>query len=101
VVNINLHWSDEESEHKMRQFMRRLINRFGEVAESMDMLHPYLFQNHAFEEQDVFAGSGESKLARLRAIRHEVDPDGVFQRLQPGFFKLGLGSEASKEKSEL
>jgi hypothetical protein len=72
----------------MRQFMRHLIERFRESARAMDMLHPYIFQNHAFEEQDVFAGLGEGKLARLKAVRRAVDPIGVFQSLQPGYFKL-------------
>ncbi|KAJ4297955.1 hypothetical protein N0V90_005854 [Kalmusia sp. IMI 367209] len=102
VVNINLHWSNEKSEPRMRQYMRNLINRFRESARARGKLHPYLFQNHAFEEQDVFAGSGESKLARLREIRKAVDPDGVFQKLQPGFFKLEPRlSEIELEKSEL
>ena len=52
------------------------------------MLNPYIFQNHAFEEQDVFPGYGAKDLARLKAVRQRVDPDAVFQRLQPGFFKL-------------
>lgn len=72
----------------MRQFMRSLIERFSQTARKLDMLHPYIFQNHAFEEQDVFAGSGDEKLSRLRKVRRSVDPDGVFQRLQPGYFKL-------------
>jgi FAD/FMN-containing dehydrogenase len=102
VVNINLHWSDESSEPRMRQFMRRLIMRFNESARAMDMLHRYIFQNHAFEEQDVFAGCGKEKLARLKAVRQAVDPDHVFQKLQPGFFKLEPGSlEESAAKSEL
>jgi FAD/FMN-containing dehydrogenase len=102
VVNINMHWSDENSEARMRRFVRRLIMRFRESARKMGLLYPYIFQNHAFEEQDVFAGSGESKLARLKAIRKAVDPDGVFQKLQPGFFKLEPGLvEIIPERSEL
>jgi len=66
----------------------------------MGMHHRYLFQNHAFEEQDVFSGYGEKSLKRLRKIRRDVDPDGVFQRLQPGFFKLGE-QHVDTVKSEL
>lgn len=102
VVNINLHWSKEESEAKMRRFMRRLISRFRLKAGALNMLHPYIFQNHAFEEQDVFSGSGDVKLAKLKELRHSVDPDAVFQRLQPGFFKLEREiAEVDFEKSEL
>ena len=89
VVNINLHWSNDSDTEKMRSFMRRLRHRIRHAAASMDMLHPYLFQNHAFEEDDIFAGYGEENRNRLIRIRGAVDPDGVFARLQSGYYKLG------------
>ena len=89
VVNINLHWSNDGDTEQMRSFMRRLRHRIRHVAASMDMLHPYLFQNHAFEEDDIFAGYGEENRNRLIRIRGAVDPDRVFARLQPGCYKLG------------
>ena len=102
VVNINLHWSDESAELQMRSFMQRLIGRFRQTAKAAELLHRYVFQNHAFEEQDVFPGYGEANYARLKAVRISVDPDSVFQELQPGYFKLEKRvSEAVWEKSEL
>ncbi|CAD6576146.1 MAG: hypothetical protein ASARMPRED_007618 [Alectoria sarmentosa] len=89
IVNINLHWSNDGDTEQMRSFMRRLRHRIRHVAASMDMLHPYLFQNHAFEEDDIFAGYGEENRNRLIRIRGAVDPDRVFARLQPGCYKLG------------
>lgn len=72
----------------MRRFMQLLLRRYRDAAKHLSMLHPYIFQNHAFEEQQVFEGYGEANLKRLRAIRKEVDPDAMFQVLQPGYFKL-------------
>lgn len=85
---MNLHWSDEQDEPGMRRFMRRLIDQFSKCALKLDGLHPYIFQNHAFEEQDVFPGYGADNLAGLKSVRQSIDPDAVFQRLQLGFFKL-------------
>lgn len=66
------------------------------------MLHPYIFQNHAFEEQDVFPGYGELNYDRLRTVRLAVDPDSLFQKLQPGFIKLERKtSDGGWRKSEL
>lgn len=62
----------------------------------MGLLHRYIFQNHAFEGQDVFGGYGEKSLERLQRIRREVDGDAVFQRLQPGYFKLVDEEESYK-----
>ena len=72
----------------MRNFMRRLIYRFENAARSLGMAHPYLFQNHAFEEQNVFAGYGAENRARLKRLKQEVDPYEVFSTLQPGYYKL-------------
>jgi hypothetical protein len=95
VININLRWSNAGREEQMRTFMRRVIGKFRTTAMALDMLHPYLFQNHAFEEQDVFPGYGETNYARLRAVRLAVDPDLIFHKLQPGFFKLEPETSAS------
>ena len=72
----------------MRRFMRRLLRRFRAAARSLELLHPYLFQNHAFDEDNIFAGYGRENRARLLRIRKLYDPDDVFTRLQPGFHKL-------------
>ena len=95
ILNINLHWSDSSDEPRMRSFMRRMTTRMKEAAESRGTHHPYRFQNHAFEEQDIFQGYGVDNFKRLREVRKSVDPDGVFQTLQPGYFKLGLESAES------
>jgi FAD/FMN-containing dehydrogenase len=44
--------------------------------------------NYASQDQDVFKGYGTNNERRLRRIQREYDPDGVFKRLQPGYFKL-------------
>lgn len=82
--------------------MKNVISRFRNKAKEMGMLHRYIFQNHAFEEQNVFAGYGKRNLRRLHEIRREVDPEKVFQRLQPGYFKLGTDMEhQTRDRSEL
>ena len=68
--------------------MRRMVSRMTEVAETRGTHHPYRFQDHAFEEQDVFSGYSTESLERLRKVRQSIDPDDVFQQLQPGYFKL-------------
>jgi hypothetical protein len=86
----------------MKNLMKTLLHKFRAATEDIGMFHPFLFQNHAFEEQDVFAGYGETNLRRLREIRKKVDPKGIFQTLQPGYFKLeSHGTQDVQFKSEL
>ena len=44
--------------------------------------------NYASQDQDVFAGYGTNNKRKLKRIQREYDPEGVFARLQPGYFKL-------------
>jgi FAD/FMN-containing dehydrogenase len=54
----------------------------------MGLHHPFIFQNYARYDQDVFAGYGLENRKRLQEIQKKYDPDGVFSRLQPGYFKV-------------
>lgn len=54
----------------------------------MGLDHPYLYQNYAAQQQNVLASYGATNLAKLKAASQKYDPQQVFQRLQPGYFKL-------------
>ena len=57
-------------------------------AEESEVGHRFLYQNYAAEEQEVLEGYGEDNLKRLRRIGEEWEPEIVWQRFQPGYFKL-------------
>ena len=63
---------------------------FNEIVAAKDLgvYHRYIYQNYANITQDVFAGYGEENRERLREIQKKYDPEGVFSRLQPGYFKV-------------
>ena len=48
----------------------------------------YLYMNYASPYQDPIAGYGAANKAKLKAISKKYDPTGVFEILQPGYFKL-------------
>jgi hypothetical protein len=49
---------------------------------------PFIYQNYATADQDVFRRYGEENLQKLVEIHQKYDPQGIFTRLQPGYFKL-------------
>ena len=57
-------------------------------AKELGLDHRYLYMNYASQFQDPIRGYGDKNVARLKKIAKEYDPDEVFQRLQPGYFKL-------------
>ena len=58
----------------------------------MGIYNEYIYMNYASMFQDPIAGYGEANKARLRKIANVYDPTGVYQTLQPGYFKLNNGS---------
>jgi FAD/FMN-containing dehydrogenase len=54
----------------------------------MGLHHRYIYQNYANVSQDVLAGYGEENRERLRRVQRKYDPEGMFSRLQPGYFKV-------------
>lgn len=65
-----------------------IINRATEMAHELGVYHRYTYQNYANASQDVFAGYGEKNRMKLKEIQRKYDPEGVFRRLQPGYFKV-------------
>jgi len=64
------------------------MGRAVTLGKEMGLHHPYIYQNYAAKHQDVYAGYGSENRKRLREIQKEYDPEGVFSRLQPGYFKV-------------
>jgi hypothetical protein len=66
-----------------------MVNRSIAIARTSGLDHPYLYQNYASYQQDVFASYGAENLVKLKSISTKYDPQQVWQKLQPGYFKLG------------
>jgi hypothetical protein len=49
----------------------------------------FKYMNYAAVNQDVLKGYGKENYDRLQAIAEKYDPDQVFQKLSPGYFKFG------------
>jgi Berberine and berberine like len=85
-----MRWRNASDNMALRQMFKTLIQQSKNVAKEHCSYHRFIFQNHAFEAEDVFGSYGEENLNRLHQIRRRVDPEAVFQILQPGYFKLGV-----------
>ncbi len=98
LMNVAIMWSDEADDERIMAAAERIIERARNVAREMGLESRYIYQNYASRGQDVFGGYGKENLGRLREIRRVYDPDGVFQRLQPGYFKLEGQGEGDGER---
>lgn len=81
-------WNSADDDERILKAARNIINRGNATAYSMGLGHRFLYQNYAAAGQDVFQSYGADSYAKLNAISAKYDPDGVFAKLQPGYFKL-------------
>ncbi|KXH33415.1 FAD binding domain-containing protein [Colletotrichum nymphaeae SA-01] len=90
IALLTLGWSNSGDDAAMYAYADRIINRGKAEAESMDLLHPWLYINYANHNQDPFTGYGEKNKNRLQEIQKSIDPRGIFtsQGLVRGSFKL-------------
>ncbi len=68
--------------------VRRVYEGVREFANSIDGLLSWTTANYAHPTQAVFQSYGEENVKKIREVAIKYDPDGVFQYLCPGGFKI-------------
>jgi hypothetical protein len=92
VLNFNAAWNnaiDEPEFHRVISTIIRLIRAEGR-ARGLD--NDFVYLNYASEYQDPIGSYGAANKARLQTVSRKYDPAQVFQKLQPGGFKLFKGA---------
>jgi hypothetical protein len=84
----NPQWDRAEDDEEVKASVSRFTEKTMDLLEKEGLLHRWIYPNYANEKQDVFAGYGEKNRGKLREIQRKYDPEGVFSRLQPGYFKV-------------
>lgn len=88
LLNMNVQWDSAADDARITAFNSRIIQRTVEYAKQNGLYNEYLYMNYASQYQDVIASYGAANKARLISIAKKYDPTGVFQELNPGYFKL-------------
>lgn len=101
-------WKNKDEDALHTDVNKVLFEKATKIAEDAGKLIPYMYQNYAWEDQDVFAGYGKENQARLQKIQKKLDPEGVFaggDGLSKGYFKvntkLASGDDATADRDEL
>jgi hypothetical protein len=72
----------------MDSLTEKLLNDIIAAAKKNRVFNSFIDLNHAKGSQNPFKGYGAKNYALLKATAKKYDPDGVFQTLMPGGFKL-------------
>ena len=87
-MNLNWGWTNAADDAAVFAAIDRFVSRSVKLAQKMELDNRFIYMNYAAKEQDVFGGYGKNNERKLKRIQREYDPEGVFKRLQPGYFKL-------------
>ena len=82
-------WSSASDDAYLLNFLISLVESIDSASKAAGLYYPYIFLNDAGIGQSPFPlyGDGES-LPRMKVVAQKYDPDGVFQHLASGAFKL-------------
>ena len=81
-------WDDAAKDDVLNGAAAEFMSAAREEAERRGLGHRYIYMNYAGPYQNVVPSYGEKNLARLKAVARKYDPTAVYQRLQPGGYKL-------------
>lgn len=88
LINLAVMWALASDDGAVLTGLYNVISRIETIAQQRGLDHPFLYVNYASQFQDPLASYGAENKARLVKISKKYDPEGVFQKLNPGYFKF-------------
>lgn len=88
LLNLAFMWEDPSDDTAILTACQNIVNLTVAKAQALGLDNPYIYMNYASQFQSVVPSYGAANHAKLVATAKKYDPDGVFQTLQPGYFKL-------------
>lgn len=92
LLNVAIMWANPADDEAIMKASSNMVSKTVAKAEEMGLCSDYLYMNYASQFQDVVTSYGHENHARLRDISKKYDPEQVFQKLQPGYFKIDGGA---------
>ncbi|KAJ4291994.1 hypothetical protein N0V90_009893 [Kalmusia sp. IMI 367209] len=92
IMNMGTMWTDIADDVRILKFHSEVIKRVKAEAQAKGLDNDFIYQNYASQFEDVFGSYGKANQKRLVEVSKKYDPTGVFQKLQPGYFKLEGGA---------
>ena len=97
LIDSSTMWANEADDERVLSTNKRIVDRCVAESKQRGLFVEYMYMNYASQFQDVIPSYGTENHARLKAVANKYDPQGVFQVLQPGYFKLdGVSSPYTK-----
>lgn len=83
-----LSWTYAEQDVLFKGQAKWLRDELAAFAKSIGADNEYIYLDYADADQDPLGSYGEENVRKMKVAAKKYDPKGVFQKLQPGGFKL-------------
>ncbi|CCO37919.1 hypothetical protein BN14_12079 [Rhizoctonia solani AG-1 IB] len=88
IVTYMFTWIRPEDDDKVYSGIDKLISTSTNLAESQNRLDDYIYLNHAGSGQKPIESYGLAQVKFLQRVKAKYDPEGVFEKLCRGGFKI-------------
>ncbi|KAI1370568.1 hypothetical protein F4677DRAFT_438049 [Hypoxylon crocopeplum] len=88
VVLFYTSWDSPNDDKLVYDVNKKALENIDNEAQSKNVSVPYRYLNYAFTHQDPFSSYGPESKAHLQAVSSKYDPEGFFQTVSAGPFKL-------------
>lgn len=88
IAELFASWTNAADDALVERTLHALLEDINSAAKELGAFHPYIFANYAYKDQDVMGSYGAANLKKLKKVREEVDPKGIFTKLVPGGYKI-------------
>lgn len=91
IAHLTGTWKDSQDTAAIEAEAVRLIHQLEGAVRAEGKQTGYVYLNYAHRGQEVFSdgsAKAEERKRWLQGVSRKYDPEGVFQRLVPGGFKL-------------
>ncbi|OQU96359.1 FAD binding domain-containing protein [Cladophialophora immunda] len=90
-------WTDPRHDEIVLSTINTIITATEARARELGLAHSFLYMNYTAGWQDPIAGYGAEQKRFLQSVSRKYDPEGFFQTIRKGGFKLG-GSPKSLQQ---
>ncbi|KAI9868557.1 MAG: hypothetical protein M1830_005645 [Pleopsidium flavum] len=88
LFQIYLAWNGAKQDDFLQRTGDWLISELDTYAQSIGKANPYIYLDYAYKTQKPLESYGKENVKKIRAAAKKYDPEGVFQTMVPGGFKI-------------
>lgn len=83
-----LNWKDQSKKDMFQAAANQFVGDIEEFTRSIGKHNPFKYLNYAHEDQNPLSTYGAENIAKMRAASVKYDPQGIFQTMVSGGFKV-------------